>query len=359
MLKAFKSAEKYTISRFFTQKPVLLTHFLTSKCNCKCKVCDIWKKKYETREMETAEVYSMLDEAKKLHFAAYLMWGGESLLRPDALDILTYAHDRGFYTSLITNGTLLPQKALEIANAVDLTWVSIDYYSNYHDDLRGLKGTFDSAIEGVKKLKNNGGKVAVNCVLSKLNKDAVKNVAALASSLKVRVAFDPMEVFPGFNQEYALSLGERRDLFSEILELKKSGYPILNSYEFLNHLTSRKEYSCAQPKIFLNVQENGEIFPFWCRKTNRLLGDLRKQSLSEILHSAPYKEFAQTAEGCNLCNNSVTAETSFFYSPQTFLMNSFKVPSPILEFVSYYGGFAMPEILFRTKKTKLTRSKAF
>src|SRR3989337_2001146 len=115
MLKASRNAQKYAVSRFFTQKPFLLAHFLTSKCNCKCKICDIWKKKYDTREMTTLEIHHMLDQAKKLNFVAYLMWGGEALLRPDALDILKYARNCGFHTSLITNGTLLPQNAEKIA----------------------------------------------------------------------------------------------------------------------------------------------------------------------------------------------------------------------------------------------------
>jgi MoaA/NifB/PqqE/SkfB family radical SAM enzyme len=69
MLKASRNAQKYAVSRFFTQKPFLLTHFLTSKCNCKCKICDIWRKKYEPREMTTTEIYQLLNEAKKLNFA--------------------------------------------------------------------------------------------------------------------------------------------------------------------------------------------------------------------------------------------------------------------------------------------------
>ena len=353
MLKASRSAQKYAVSRFFTQKPFVLAHFLTSKCNCKCKICNIWKEKHETWEMTTAEIHQMLNEAKKLNFAAYLMWGGEALLRPDALDTLTYARNCGFYTSLITNGTLLPQNAERIARIADLTWVSLDYASEYHDELRGLKGTFALAVEGIKRLKANGGKVAINCVLSKLNKDAAKSVATLARSLRVKVAFDPMEVFPGFNEKYDLSTSERRDLFLDVLELKKSGYPVLNSFEFLKHLTQKTKYSCEQPKILINVHENGEISPFWCHKNNHVIGDLRKQSLSEILNSATYKHFSQTVRGCSICKNSVTAETSFFYSPQTFLLNSLKIPSPILDFISFFGGFALPEKLYRIKEKEV------
>jgi MoaA/NifB/PqqE/SkfB family radical SAM enzyme len=351
MLRYFGYAEKFTVARFVTQKPVVLTHFLTSKCNCKCKICDIWRKD-SAQEMEPAQIQRILNEAKKLNFAVYVMWGGEPLLRADSLEIMEYAHKLGLYTSLITNGTLLPKKAKEVAKHVDLTWVSLDYPSDFHDELRGLKGTFGNAVEGIKKLKKHGGTVAVNCVLSKLNnhKSIIRDLASLAEKLQVRIAFDPMEVFAGFNDEHALSSQERRESFSEILQLKKLGFPILNSYEFINQQINPIKYSCAQPQILVNVSASGEVFPFWCRKTDKVLGDLRKQSLGEILHSAAYKGFMKKTGGCHLCNNSVTVETSFFYTPKTTLFNCFRSPNLVLEFISFYGNLTLSNIALRKKK---------
>lgn len=324
MLKGLGYMQRYAISRLLTNKPILLTHSLTSKCNCKCKVCDVWRKNYDAHEMSAREVFRMLDEARRFGFVAYLAFGGEPLARPDALDILRYAHRLGLYTSIITNGTYLPAKAKEIAEVVDLTWVSLDYNSDYHDEMRGLRGAFSMAMEGIIKLNNEGGKIAINCVLSKLNMDTVKSMAELARRLRIKVAFDPMTVFPGINEEYALSSTERKSLFSQVLQLKQSGYPILNSTEFLEHLVKPIEYSCAQPKIIINVHENGEVRPFWCQKSDGVIGDLRKQSLGEILSSASFKAFVGTVNGCNLCNNSTTVEISMFYSAKVFIKNRFR-----------------------------------
>jgi MoaA/NifB/PqqE/SkfB family radical SAM enzyme len=278
----------------------------------------------------------MLDEARKLNFVAYLAFGGEPLMRPDAIGILEHAHDLGLYTSIITNGVYLRDKAEEIAKVVDLTWVSLDYYSDYHDEMRGLEGTFRSAIEGIMKLRSEGGKIAINCVLSKLNMNAVRKMAKLAQELHVKLAFDPMEIFPGTNEEYALSHVEYGRLFLDVLELKRLGYPIINSYEFLEHLINPMEYSCAQPRVFIKVYENGQVTPFWCRKNNHVLGDLRKQSLGEVLHSGPFEEFARMADVCNFCNNSSTVEVSMFYSYKKFLSNCFKIPNPIVGFIEDY-----------------------
>lgn len=327
---------KYVVSRFWTHRPIILTHSVTAACNCRCQICNIWRKKPAADELTTPEIFSMLDQAKRLNFVAYVVWGGEPLLRPDILEVLSYAHKLGFYTSIITNGTLLKAKAKEIAKFVDLTWVSLDYDSPYHSEMRGFAGTFEKTMAGIQELKGAGGRVAVNCVLSKLNLDAVCKMGELAKKHRLKLAFDPMEVFSGSNDQYGLALGEREKVFSEVALLKEKGYPILNSYEFARN-QANLAYSCVQPLLFLNVSEDGTIKPFWCQKSNQLLGDLRKQSLSEIMDADPMREFAKISQGCRICKHSTAFETSVFYSTQRFLANLYRPRNPYLRFIADFA----------------------
>lgn len=337
MLSALRYAHRYNYSRFWTGKPIILTHSVTSKCNCKCLMCDVWRKPRNEGEMATRDILRTLVEARNLKFAAYLVWGGEPLLRRDIMEIMQCAHSVGLYTSLITNGIYLSQRAREMANCVDLTWVSLDYNSEYHDRMRAFPGAFERASTGIVALRRMGGRVVINCVLSKLNRDAVPKMAALAEELDTKLAFDPMHVFPGINDRYALSDEEVRNLATEILRYKKAGYPILNSYDYLRHLTKQKKYSCAQPKIFITVSETGEITPFWCTRNGEVLGDLRKQSLGDVLCSDSYAKYARSTDHCSSCSNSVNVETSMFYSVRNFLTNCFKIPNPILRFILDYA----------------------
>ena len=333
MLRPLDFSNKYVISRFGTHKPIILTHSVTSKCNCRCKICNIWGEKCETSELTTREVFRVLDEASKQNFVAYLAWGGEPLMRPDILEILQHSRKLGLYTSLITNGTLLAEKAERLAEVSDLTWISLDHDTDYHDEMRGHKGVFRKALEGLVKLRQAGGKVAINCVLSRMNMDAAEKMAKLARRLGVSIAFEPMEIFPGSNSEHALTPSERKSLFGTVRRMKEAGYPVLNSYEFLDHFTNPLKYSCVQPQIFLWVSEEGKVEPFWCRKTSQVLGDLRRQSLSEILGSSVFRGFMEMAEGCNLCTNSTTVECSVFYSAKRFLTNLYNPRGPYLRFI--------------------------
>lgn len=283
--------------------------------------------------METHEVLRMLDEAKKLNFVSYIAFGGEPLIRPDIFDILQHAHDLGLYTILITNGFYLSEEAGRVRKAVDLTLVSLDHFSDYHDQMRGLNGVFDRALDGIVRLRQAGGRVGINCVLSRLNGNVVREMAEFARRFDVKLAFDPMQVFQGSNEEYALTSREQRQLFSEILGLKHQGYSILNSVEYLTHLANSVKYSCAQPKIFIMISADGIIKPFWCEKTNSILGDLRKNSLSEILRSPSFKEFSRVSRECNSCVNSSTMESSIFYS----FRHALRSPLPYCKFLLDYA----------------------
>lgn len=337
MLKELSYMNRYIISRFRTRKPVILTHMVTAACNCKCKICDVWRRQREGREMTTQEIFRMLDEAREMNFVAYVAWGGEPLLRPDILEILGYARDLGLYTCVTTNGFYLPQKADELADVADLTWVSLDHHTRCHDDMRGLEGVFERATAGIVRLRDAGGRVAINCVLNKLNKDCVGSMASLARNLGVALTFDDAEVFPGFNDEYVLSPEESRDSFSKVLEYKKAGYRILNSRHFIESRINGKEYPCVQPNFFVKVTEDGKATPFWCRRNSTILGDLRKQSLGKILNSSAFEKFARMAKDCKLCYNLTALEVSLFYSARRFFTNYYKISNPYLDFIVNFG----------------------
>jgi MoaA/NifB/PqqE/SkfB family radical SAM enzyme len=328
---------RYAISRFWTHKPIFLTHSVTARCNCRCQICDVWRRETAKEELDTREIFRILDEAEQLNFVGYVAFGGEPLMRSDILEILGHSHNCGFYTSLITNGTLLSNFADKLAKTVDLTWVSLDYDSKYHDTMRNLQGTFEKAVKGISDLRQAGGRIVINCVLSQLNRDIVPRMGKLAQELGVRIAFDPMEIFPGCNEQIALTSNQKRQVFSEIAKLKQEGYPILNSKEYINYQQVNGRYSCAQPRIFLKVYEDGKVKPFWCQKTREVIGDLRRQSLSEFLVSNPYKEFQKSAWKCCQCKNSCQVETSMFYSIQNFFTRVFQPKNSILKFIKDYA----------------------
>ncbi len=105
--------------------PAINLH-LTKSCNMKCKYC--FAKFNETKKtypyQETLELIRVLRDFgfEKINFV-----GGEPMLIPKISKIIKYAKRIGFYTSIVSNGTLITNEFLfEIKNHIDMIGISID-----------------------------------------------------------------------------------------------------------------------------------------------------------------------------------------------------------------------------------------
>lgn len=120
-----------TRTRFITHRPFLLSHLVTSRCNCNCPIC-LWRG-YSGDELSTEQALSIYEDARQHGFAALVFWGGEPLLREDIVQMVQAAHEMGFVTLLITNGYRLPELAQDISLSLDALIVSIDFPFEKHD----------------------------------------------------------------------------------------------------------------------------------------------------------------------------------------------------------------------------------
>ena len=90
--------------------PVVIWN-LIRRCNLTCKHC------YATSadkdfpgELDTAEVYAVMDDLKAFGVPVLILSGGEPLMRPDIFEISHHAKDMGFYVGLSSNGTLIDDR---------------------------------------------------------------------------------------------------------------------------------------------------------------------------------------------------------------------------------------------------------
>ncbi|MDP3564622.1 MAG: radical SAM protein, partial [Methanoregula sp.] len=195
LFRNLKIAGKYIFSHQVTHRPIILTHAVTSRCNCSCKICDTWRKPQSTDEMKTGDIFRMLDQAANSGFVAYVAFGGEPLMREDITDILGHAHALGLYTIIITNGYFLEEKSDALADITDLTIVSLDDVGAAHDALRGMDGLFQRALDGISAMKKKESRIALNCVLSHFSPGAEGRMVSFAQKNGLKIAFDPMEPF--------------------------------------------------------------------------------------------------------------------------------------------------------------------
>jgi MoaA/NifB/PqqE/SkfB family radical SAM enzyme len=307
-------------SRFATHQPFFLAHAITYGCNARCKTCTYWQMTNRIREdMSTQEVFSLLDEAYDIGMRGYYLFGGEPLVRKDIGEVVDYAKKKGFVTTMNTNASLLEAKAPELSN-LDFIFVSLDYFNDYHDFIRGRKGSFKEVINGIRRLREVADtKVTLVTTISTLNFDAIEPMARLSQELRAGISYNAVEptVRSSFEEgrtetpveDYGLSGEQLETFYRSLLRLKLQGYPLMETRRVLKHFTEGKSWVCEFPKMFVYVSADKKIFNCTYDHTY----DLRKGTFREYFSSKLYQDHVLKAEKCNICVRTCVRGYSYAY----------------------------------------------
>ncbi|OOG25686.1 heme d1 biosynthesis radical SAM protein NirJ [Thioalkalivibrio denitrificans] len=148
--------------------PVVIWN-LIRRCNLTCKHCySISADKDFPGELDTTEVYGVMDDLRQFGVPVLILSGGEPLLRSDIFDISRRAKEMGFYVGLSTNGTLITRDNIHrIADiGYDYVGVSIDGLKETHDYFRRRQGAFEESMNGIRLCRENGIKIGMRFTIT-------------------------------------------------------------------------------------------------------------------------------------------------------------------------------------------------
>ena len=151
--------------------PVVIWN-LIRRCNLTCKHCySISADTHFPGELNTSQVFSVMDDLKAAKVPVLILSGGEPLLRPDIFEIAHRAKTMGFYTALSSNGTLITDENIDRIAAVDFNYVgvSLDGIAGTHDRFRRKEGAFDESLDGIRLCRELGVKVGVRFTMTQDN----------------------------------------------------------------------------------------------------------------------------------------------------------------------------------------------
>ncbi len=151
--------------------PVVIWN-LVRRCNLTCKHCySISADKDFPGELNTEQVFTVMDDLKAFRVPVLILSGGEPLLRPDIFDIARRAKGMGFYVGLSSNGTLINETNIDAIADIgfDYVGVSLDGIKETHDRFRRLEGAFDASLAGIRLCKEQGIKVGVRYTMTQDN----------------------------------------------------------------------------------------------------------------------------------------------------------------------------------------------
>ncbi len=234
--------------------PLLASFKVTYQCNLKCRACPFHlRAEGQGDSISWNKAIMALDSLKRVGTRMVVFEGGEPLLWRDGVhrlhDLVAYASRHFLRVAVTTNGTLpldVPAHTL---------WVSLDGLKKTHDALRSR--SFDRVCANLKS--TNHPRVFVHCTVNRRN---FRDLEALAGWVRETRTVRGMTVqfFYPYRQgeeDLTLSPGERRTVIDRLLELKKRGFPILNSSARLRAM-AHNHWRCHDD-ILINVDPDGSV----------------------------------------------------------------------------------------------------
>lgn len=153
------------------KKPVVVWN-VTKACNLRCVHC--YARAGETSpadELTNEQGKILIDDLSDFGVPVILFSGGEPLMRPDLVDLASYAVKKGIRAVISTNGTLITaDRAMELRDiGLSYVGVSLDGIGEVHDRFRGKEGAFYDTLRGIDNCQKAGLKVGLRFTMNRLN----------------------------------------------------------------------------------------------------------------------------------------------------------------------------------------------
>ena len=151
---------------------------ITRACNLKCSHCLNNSGTAMSEQLNREEILTLINNWADEGIQEIRFTGGEPLVHKNIFEFINIAHEKGLYTSIGTNGTLITEEVADKLAQVGLNRaiVSIDGTENAHDKIRG-KGNYVKTVKGIENLIKNNIDVRVNSVIMKSNMEDIINFA--------------------------------------------------------------------------------------------------------------------------------------------------------------------------------------
>jgi radical SAM protein with 4Fe4S-binding SPASM domain len=170
---------------------------LTYGCNLRCVHC--YNPTHQAAgELDTARFFRLIDELAAVGCLQVGFTGGEALTRRDCLEIMTYAREKGFAVSLLTNATLITPEGADRIQALHPKRVEVSIYgatAETYERVTQVPGSFARFANGVRLLRDRRVPVLIKMPVMTLNAEEVEQARALVASWGIEFVYCA-EIFP-------------------------------------------------------------------------------------------------------------------------------------------------------------------
>lgn len=346
-----KKSNYLLIAAKFVRKkyPFQVTHFVTAKCNARCKHCFYWPELNQKKNELT------LEEIKKItktmpRFPALIFSGGEPFLRNDLADIAKAYYDNNKIgrLSIPTNGSL-PDKTYHTVkkildscpNHILTVGISLDGLGEDHDKSRGVPGIFNKLEKTYAKLyelkqKYKNFNVNFLTTVTKLNQNKLTEINDYGKKHNADVT---MIMIRGNPKEPAVKEIDLKN-YEAIYELQNDKFKDPNAFshtklklrirkrihemehEFISKTNSESRYfiPCYAGKLDAVFSEAGDVYS--CELLKMKLGNIRDynydfKKLWNCQEAEKIRKFINDTK-C-FCTHECVVRTNILFNPKIML----------------------------------------
>ncbi|MFH1201751.1 MAG: radical SAM protein [Candidatus Omnitrophota bacterium] len=339
--KRIFSQLSYHFFNGYSNYPETLSLFLTYNCNLRCRMCGYWGKcgsmkqespEFLREELSMAELEKLIAEVSAFK-PNITLFGGEPLLYRHWPDLVSYIKGKWLRCNVVTNGTILKDKALEVINSgLDEIIFSLEGPRHIHDEITQVSGSFDMAIEGLRQINVEkkrrsikSPRINIACTISEDNFRLLNEIIEIAASIGAdsitfhHLCFINNDILARHNQIFKEYFNIKSSDWSgfvrgqlpnidieyfieEIKRIDKSKFPIgvffypnfsddeiKRYYSDFEFTPSSYKNRCLSPWMTAYIFPDGTVRP--CEELDFSCGNVKEQSFRQIWNNATYRNF--------------------------------------------------------------------
>jgi SynChlorMet cassette radical SAM/SPASM protein ScmF len=197
--------------------------YLADQCNLSCRHCWISPGFSQDRKDGISIEYlkKAILEAKELGLQSVKLTGGEPLLYRDIYALLEFLAAEEIDILIETNGTLFNNNILDKMKSCEMKQISVSLDADtpeVHDEIRGVKGSFDRTTAGLRMLSEYGFNFQIIMTLHRKNRMEIPSLISLckdlgAGSLKINPLLPCGRGKEVFRDKQNLDIGELIELY--------------------------------------------------------------------------------------------------------------------------------------------------
>lgn len=281
--------------------PVILSFSVTRQCNLECKHC--YSESVEEPhpdELNTESAKVVIRDMAKSGARLLIFDGGEPLMRDDLCELIAYAGEVGLRPLLGTNATLIDDGVAERLKDAGLKAAAISIDSpdpDCHDEFRGIEGTFEETVSGIKALRRAGIPFQIGPCIHQGNFGQLEGIVELARELGAN-ACEVFDYIPSGRGKEELSLvltmEQRRELVEEIIRLAREDDELVYRSIGIPQYWVAVEKTVPEDEVLMKfvrsccgagtryacVMYEGTVYP--CMVLQEKAGDVREKPFDEI-----------------------------------------------------------------------------